>query len=344
MMTTVSIIVPVYNGEKYLARCLTSISEAADMSCEIIIVDDGSSDATKEISSSFSSSSTLRIKYIYQQHNGLVQAYKTGIVNSKGTHIAFVDSDDTVKKEIFRQMYETALRDDSDVVICNFNRIFKNMPPKQNLSGVTGCRSKDFILNVAIPNLLYSRKGIYVSPSRWAKLFKAEILKENLHLMSDDLIADGEDIQLVFSALLDATKISFLPQPFYNYYFNDGSLSSKYNLSLKIEQLFCLNNVLLNIADSKNALTYVCDISGLFIYRLSKLMSSALKMKNLKETTDIIYELSSKISLIKACQAICEEHERFSSAMFSIATALLDKDLKQFINVISNPDIILKGN
>lgn len=122
-MTTVSIIVPMYNVASYLVKCIESIVNQTYRNIEIILVDDGSSDNTKKICDKWLDIDD-RIRYIYQNNQGLGPARHTGINNSKGEYIAFVDSDDWVSKDFVEKMLFEAESQKADLVICNFYSVY----------------------------------------------------------------------------------------------------------------------------------------------------------------------------------------------------------------------------
>ena len=118
----VSIIIPIYNSQKYLRRCLDSILVQQIKEIEVIMVDDGSTDASAEICMEYKQKD-YRFAYSYQKKKGVSAARNRGISIAKGEYIAFVDSDDTVEKNMFEKMYCSAKDNNSDICICDYYRV-----------------------------------------------------------------------------------------------------------------------------------------------------------------------------------------------------------------------------
>ena len=117
MKNLLSVIVPVYNVNNYLERCINSILEQNYQNMEIILVDDGSTDGSSIICDNYSKRYE-NIKVIHKQNGGLSSARNTGIDNCSGRYISFIDSDDWIDKEMFSEMIAQLEADNSDIVIC----------------------------------------------------------------------------------------------------------------------------------------------------------------------------------------------------------------------------------
>lgn len=117
-MTKLSIIVPVYNVEKYLPKCLESLIKQTLKDIEIICVNDGSMDNSLAILKEFASKDS-RIKIIDNQHQGVAKTRNTGIEQSTGEYIGFVDSDDYIDIDFFEKLYNSATKSNSDIAIAS---------------------------------------------------------------------------------------------------------------------------------------------------------------------------------------------------------------------------------
>lgn len=117
MVPNVSIIVPIYNGELYIKKCIESLLEQTLQNIEIILIDDGSTDNSKEIIDSYSKLDK-RIKSIFQKNSGPSTARNIGIKNATGEYITFVDADDWVNKETYSELYDRASENNVDVAFC----------------------------------------------------------------------------------------------------------------------------------------------------------------------------------------------------------------------------------
>ena len=119
-MPKVSVIVPVYNVEKYLDKCINSLINQTLQDIEFIFVDDGSTDNSKQIIQKYTQNKTKRIKYLYKENGGLSSARNFGIPYAQGEYIAFLDSDDYIEPNMYEEMYKVAKQENSDMVECDF--------------------------------------------------------------------------------------------------------------------------------------------------------------------------------------------------------------------------------
>ena len=123
-MCKVSIIVPIYNAEKYLERCLDSLISQSFRDIEILAINDGSIDRSLEILKRYESIDN-RIKIINNSNVGVSETRNIGIMESKGEFIVFVDSDDWIDKDMIEKMYKFMTNEKSDMVICTYIREFR---------------------------------------------------------------------------------------------------------------------------------------------------------------------------------------------------------------------------
>ena len=116
----ISLVMPVYNVERYLSRALESVQNQTFKNFELIIVNDGSTDKSKEIAESFCDKNENFI-LINQENEGPSVARNTGLKVCKGDYIGFMDSDDSLEPEFLESLYNAAIENDADIVCCNFN-------------------------------------------------------------------------------------------------------------------------------------------------------------------------------------------------------------------------------
>lgn len=190
-MADISIIIPAYNAEKYIKKCLDSLIKQTKKEIEIIVINDGSKDNTEEIIKSYTDS---RIKYYKNTNHGIGYSRNYGIEKAKGKYIMFLDSDDYVEKDICEKLYNKARNDDLDVVICDFFKEFEN-------GNIEEIHTNDF-KNSSLkdnPDIITE----YLSP--WAKLYSTKLLKDNNIKFVENL--KYEDAPFVIEALDKAKKI-----------------------------------------------------------------------------------------------------------------------------------------
>ena len=207
----VSVIVPVYNVELYLEKCLDSLVNQTLKDMEIIIVNDGTKDNSEKIIKKYLKK-YKNIRYYKKENGGLSSARNYGIEFAKGTYIGFVDSDDYVKLDMFSKMYECAINNNSDIVVCD--TIIKN-------------KKNEYILK---SNLLYSnddiRNYIISYPMAPIGLVKKELFNDykfTLNILYEDLC-------LMPTLSIISSKITFLNEALYYYVQRENSImKSNYN-------------------------------------------------------------------------------------------------------------------
>lgn len=160
----ISVIIPVYNGEKYIKRCLFSLEQQTFKDFELIIINDGSQDKTEKIIDDFTGRSSLNVSYISQKNAGQATARNRGLEKAVGNYIAFIDGDDYVARDYLERLYSAALDNKSEMVVCGYQQIDENGKVLRNVSLT---REK------AEP---YGPAGMFVV---WSKLFSRKFLVEN---------------------------------------------------------------------------------------------------------------------------------------------------------------------
>ena len=124
-MCEVSVIIPVYNVENYVKKCIDSVINQTYTNIEIILVDDGSTDSCGSICKEYSLRDN-RILVIHKKNGGLSEARNVGLSYAKGNYILFVDGDDYIEKNMIEKLYNTILSNDSDMALCNFFYVDEN--------------------------------------------------------------------------------------------------------------------------------------------------------------------------------------------------------------------------
>ena len=119
-MIKVSVVVPIYNAEKYLKQCLDSIRRQTLEAIEVIMIDDGSTDGSAEAAKSYLTDD--RFTYYHKENEGLAAARADGIARANGEYIGFIDSDDWIEPDMYEKMYNAARSNDADIVFCNCMR------------------------------------------------------------------------------------------------------------------------------------------------------------------------------------------------------------------------------
>ena len=215
----VSVIVPIYNTEKFLEKCIESILNQTLEEIEIILINDGSTDNCHKICQEYAEKNKDKIRYINNKNIGCSATRNLGIELARGEYIAFVDSDDYIDKEMYKEMYNKSQELKSDIVFCGLKTIYL----KKNCT---------WNRNIKIKENKYDylkRKQLLNNPVN--KLFKKHFLKVNNILFPLDT-QFAEDIVFCFKSVILAEKIDAVEKNFYNYIIHENN--SVHNLEKRL--------------------------------------------------------------------------------------------------------------
>ncbi len=203
----ISVIVPVYNVEEYLAECLDSIICQIFSNMEIIIINDGSTDSSGKIADSYIKKDN-RIKVIHQKNRGLSSARNIGIKIAKGEYISFIDSDDYIDSQMLSKMYNYAKQNTSDITVCGFYKVSQYGDKKCFIESA----------EQSFENMLGSK----IHAIACDKLYKKELFTKNAIEYPDNLY--HEDVATTFKLYYYANKIAYLPLALYYWRTRYGSI------------------------------------------------------------------------------------------------------------------------
>lgn len=216
----VSVVVPVYNGEKYLRECIDSICNQSYKELEIIIINDGSNDSTSKIAKQISNEDN-RIIYMEHQNKGVSFSRNRGIDLATGEYIVFVDCDDTIEKEYIELLLNKITKNNLDIVTCGYIdiSIYGTIKLNDFYRGNSILTKDEFINNIF--------KG--VGGTLWGKIFRAEIIKKNKIKLNNNIFM-CEDMLFVLQYAMQSKGFGAIEQSLYNYNRkNENSVSSKIN-------------------------------------------------------------------------------------------------------------------
>lgn len=218
----VSVIVPVYNTENYLEKCIQSCVDQAYENIEIIVINDGSTDNSPKICKRFQEADA-RIKYIAKDNSGVSDTRNVGIDSATGEYLMFVDSDDILDSQMIGFLVGAAEKDNSDLVICGNYNLSTLKTTERNLF------SRDFVFedNNLFTEILQPTLGPTpekFNPAKldkfvpiWARLYKTSILKENNIRFIDLKRLPSECLQFNFEFCLHIDRASYVNKPLYYY-------------------------------------------------------------------------------------------------------------------------------
>ena len=219
----VSVIVPIYNVEKYLPECLDSILSQSLKNIEVIAVDDGSTDRSGDILDEYARRDR-RLKVVHKSHGGVSEARNEAMKHVQGKYVGFLDSDDWVDREMYEVMYRTAEDKNVDIVMCGYVREFpdhskvKAMDMKDGtvVRGKTGCREFARRMIGPIAGEPFMTENLDMHSTIWNKLYSARLLKDISFLSLKD-IGSCEDLLFNLYVFNNASSFSFIDKPYYHY-------------------------------------------------------------------------------------------------------------------------------
>ncbi len=232
-MAKISLIVPVYNTEKYLNKCIDSLINQSYDDIEIIIINDGSTDYSENLIKSYNDK---RIKYISKKNEGIGKTRNLGIEKSSGEYLAFVDSDDYLNENFCEKMLNKAITDDCDVVICDYYEDHNDDLKKINF------------INFPDTSLKQDPKLInFINLGPCNKIYKRDLLQKNKIKFIENL--KYEDAPFVVKSLIKAKKIGKV-----NDYLTYYVIHEKSETTIRDEKIFDILKITdIIVKDLKNA-------------------------------------------------------------------------------------------
>ena len=285
MEELVSVIVPIYNVENFLDRCIDSIEYQTYRNIEVILVNDGSTDKSGEMCNSYEKK-YKNIRVIHKKNEGVSKARNIGLKNANGKYILFVDGDDTLQLDMIQKLITIMKEKKAQIVQCCYKTIYEdgNYMQKSNNEKVYTYSSKDEILKK-----FFDKK---ITISVWNKIFEKSLI-DNIYF--NENVSHYEDKLFVYYALLNCKKLVHTNYLGYNYFKRKNSASYstfKYSyLEIREVDEMILNNVKLNNFNKK-----IFDLAEKNVVEtdleLAKMMiKSKANEKYLKEYNLIIREI-----------------------------------------------------
>ena len=269
----VSVIVPVYNVEKYLEKCLDSLVNQTLKDIEIIVVNDGTKDNSQEIIDKYTKKYPKKVKGFIKENGGLSSARNYGLKYAKGEYIAFIDSDDYVELDMFEKMYNKAINNNYDIVVCdtievdekNGNKVYK----KSNFN-----YSNNDIKNYII-----------APPMACTRLYKINIFDEII-------FEEGifyEDLNLIPSLVLKTDSIGFVEEGLYYYLQRSGSIMKQKQFNEKLLDIFKVLQKNYDLLNNK----YPKEVEYLYITHL--LRTTSMRFLDYKDSNKYLERINNEI-------------------------------------------------
>ena len=280
-MKKISVIIPVYNVEKYIDKCLTSLVNQTIDNFEIIVVNDGTKDNSQDIIDKYKKEYPKLIKSIIKENGGQGSARNVGLSVAKGEYIAYVDSDDYIEFDMLEKLYNNAKENNSDIVVCGNHLVTENY----DLICDEVYKNDLKIFNVkSNPGILFDKMAV------WNKIYKTSFLKTlNLEFRSKKWYEDFDFSTIV---LLNAKRISLIEEPLYFYVLRQGSTMNNSNVKRNLEIIDAFNNILDYTKKYKLYKKYYEEleflaISHIYLYAIVRIIKSKAdkkeKIKNINK-------------------------------------------------------------
>ena len=255
MNKLISVIIPVYNVDKYLSQCIESVLRQTFLNLEILLIDDGSTDGSGNICDQYAMKDN-RIQVVHKINGGVSSARNVGLELANGEFIAFIDGDDFVSENYIESLYRNLKENNSDMAFCEY-AYYKNGFVKfaQNISLEkirVDKQSKEFI---SFFKRFISNKNTLMGRC-WGGLYKKEIIS-SIRFNSEIKIA--EDLLFVLQAILNAEFLSFISEKLYFYRVNNQSALRTYKKSYLQNQVLLYDNI-------RQIYNFMSDIKLLKIY------------------------------------------------------------------------------
>lgn len=267
-MIDLSILIPVYNGEKYVKQCLSSIKLHPSIEIEIIAVDDGSTDTSFATLNKYTKNEKRLKVYRYDGNKGIGYARNYLLQKAKGVYVYYIDIDDEIVFNHVLRAYEIALENKLDIYVGECQKIVwkneTNIRPVENLNLANQVISgHDFFI--------YSATGIFKGVGIWRNLYNRQFLVENNILFSEGIVyEDNEYFPRVHQY---AKRVMYQNFILYKYYERENSIiSSTKNYMLKVHsRVYILNSLMNLIEENKNDKTYLRALYNFISYNVLSL-------------------------------------------------------------------------
>lgn len=267
MNDLVSVLIPVFNIQNYIGKCLESIIQQSYTNIEIIIVNDGSSDESEQICKQYAKNDT-RILYIYQENKGSVGARKTGLIHAKGKYIVFVDGDDYVERDYVEKLYEFMVENDVDFVHSNYMIHGKN---QTFIKQVHLFQKDDLSLGVRIDLLRdyvfeWEANKEIIDCNLYGCIYKKDVIYDCYMRLSDSQ-QYGEDLLCLCNLMMKCESMMFIPNAYYHYVIREGSLDHPEHFMTALSNKVSLYNEVEKILREYKIISTLIDKCQMFFIR-----------------------------------------------------------------------------
>ena len=321
MNPEISIIVPVYNVEKYLKRCIDSILNQSFTDFELILVDDGSTDNSGKIIDEYAIKDE-RIKVIHKENGGQGSARNRGLDIANGNYIGFVDSDDWIHKDMYKCMYQIISEDNTDIVQVGHNTVEEYTEDKR-------CNINDLNI-ICIDNIIEKFadcNSFEILPLIFPvnKLYKRR-LWNNLRFPEGKF---AEDLRIIYKIYEITNNYKIIDFNFYNYYMSpNSSTRGEFNIK-KLEDLEAWEEML-EFFNNKHSDINISNLKAVFCGRLLRYYFWSYEYKNIQVDLKKKFNMNAKY-VLNSKKLNCKEKSVY--ILFRISPVLCKKIFGKVLNI-----------
>ena len=265
MNELITVVVPVYNVQAYIGKCIESILRQSYENIELLVINDGSTDDSLSVCEKYLSDK--RCKVLCKENGGLSDARNYGIKHATGVYITFIDGDDSIAPDYIKHLYDCMTETKSDISVSSLKIVYETEDNEQPAISCTPHYAV-FTSQEAIATFLYQKE---FDTSAWAKLYKTDFF-------SDIQYPFGlyfEDLATTYKLFLKGKKIAFVPYKDYFYYFRSGSITKSNNLEKKMV-IFSILDIMRK--DLEDAQIFNNEIKNAWLYRNARIVCDFLKI------------------------------------------------------------------
>lgn len=249
----ISLIVPVYNAEKDLRKCVESLLAQTHKDIEVILVNDGSTDESGKICDDFKDEDN-RVKVIHQENAGVSAARNAALMCATGDYIGFADSDDYASENMYSVLLDASLKHDADMVLCGTNIIGGIMFDKEGYERTNHTFEKETVFDTSesLEKLLLGTIGAPIGvyedseygTAIWKNLYKTSLIKDNNITFLSQTKYGSEDLLFLVDCMMNAKKVVGIPGAYYYHFHNNSSLSNartddRFSRAVLLNELLC---------------------------------------------------------------------------------------------------------
>ncbi len=242
----ISLVIPVYNVEKYLRKCLDSVCVQSGTVAEILLVNDGSTDNSLQICKEYAEKDG-RIHIIDQENGGLSNAVRVGVRAASCDYIGFVDSDDYIEKDMYEKLAGAIVESGAEIALCDYDRVDESGACLQvtDLGIPAACvltKENGAFPYPVFPSIRKGMSGTYISGSRCNKLIKRDLLV-NCFSFEDKGVSMGEDAALIIPVMMECDRMVYVKEVLYHYLQRGDSIAHVYKSSYLEDWEKIVNNM-----------------------------------------------------------------------------------------------------